>query len=98
MLCIVIVIVCVMYFLLFFFEFDVLVYSEMLVVVLCEEIFVNGGVMLFVCFMELSLYVFGWGYYSVGVSKFGSVGDFIILLEIGLLFVVIVVNVVVLVM
>lgn len=86
-----------MQFIFFLFEVDVLVYSDQLVVVLCVEIFVQGGVMLFFCFMELCLYVFGWGYYSVGVSKFGGSGDFIIVFEFGSLFVGSVVNVLVLV-
>lgn len=61
-----------------------------LFVVIVDVIVVVGGWFLFDCYMELVFYVFGLGYYSGGVVKFGCCvedgGDFIIVFELILFF------------
>lgn len=53
---------------------------------IAAEIIAAGGWMPFSRFMELALYAPGLGYYSAGLDKFGSGGDFVTAPEISTLF------------
>lgn len=51
-----------------------------------DEIAANGGAIPFAKYMQLALYAPGLGYYSAGLQKFGTKGDFVTAPEISALF------------
>jgi SAM-dependent MidA family methyltransferase len=65
---------------------DALQHSERVAALLRDEIAAEGGWLPFSRFMDLALYAPGLGYYSAGLHKFGSAGDFVTAPEISALF------------
>lgn len=65
---------------------EALVHSARLATVIREEIGNAGGWLSFDRFMSLALYAPGLGYYSAGLEKFGTGGDFVTAPEISSLF------------
>ena len=67
-------------------EPDAARHSEALRARILDEIAAAGGWLSFARFMELALYAPGQGYYSAGLRKFGTTGDFVTAPEISPLF------------
>ncbi|MEW5942492.1 MAG: SAM-dependent methyltransferase [Pseudomonadota bacterium] len=67
-------------------EPDAARHSEALRTHILDEIAAAGGWLSFARFMELALYAPGQGYYSAGLRKFGTAGDFVTAPEISPLF------------
>ena len=65
---------------------EALQHSERVAALLSGEIAAQGGWLPFSRFMDLALYAPGLGYYSAGLHKFGSTGDFVTAPEISPLF------------
>lgn len=65
---------------------DALQHSARVAALLRDEIAAQGGWLPFSRFMDLALYAPGLGYYSAGLHKFGSAGDFVTAPEISSLF------------
>jgi SAM-dependent MidA family methyltransferase len=63
-----------------------LAHSARLTEAVCDAIVANGGWISFARYMELALYAPGFGYYSAGMQKFGTGGDFVTAPEISPLF------------
>lgn len=61
-------------------------FSQQLQHLICNEIERQGGCIPFDRYMELALYAPGLGYYTAGMRKFGSQGDFVTAPEISALF------------